>query len=65
MKAAFLIRNRLGELIGMSQAIPVDPVSALAESRRLREFYGPDVEIDSSQIVRARTAMRQRDLLPA
>lgn len=60
-----IVRDRVGNLIAVGPPVHVDRDSALAESRRLREFYGTDVEIDSSQIVNARKALRHPELLPA
>jgi hypothetical protein len=57
-----IVRDRFGNLIAVGPAVNVDRESALAESKRLREFYGAEVEIDASQIVNARTALRQSEL---
>lgn len=60
-----IVRDRFGNVIAVGPAVNVDSESALAESRRLREFYGHDVNIDASQIVNARTALRVGTLLHA
>jgi hypothetical protein len=60
-----IVRDRFGNVIAVGPAVNVDRESALAESRRLREFYGSDVNIDASQIVNARTALRVGTLLHA
>lgn len=65
MKASMLVRDRSGNLVAIGPQVPVDSKSALAESKRLREFYGPEVSIDSSQIVNARAALRASSLLHA
>lgn len=62
MKASMIVRDRFGNVLAVGPAINVDRDSALAESRRLREFYGQEVSIDASQIVNARTALRSSEL---
>lgn len=61
MKASMMVRDRDGGLIDVGPEIPVDVGSVQAEVARLRAQYGRNVHIDSTQIVRARVALRERE----
>lgn len=65
MKASLIVRSASGELIEVGPAVPVDRETVLAESMRLRRHFGTRVNIDASQIVEARHAMRRESLLTA
>lgn len=61
MKAAMIVRDRDGVIVEIGPEIPVDVGSVQAETLRLRAKYGRGVSIDSTQIVRARVALRERE----
>jgi hypothetical protein len=63
VRAALIVRDEHGELLDPQPTapVPVDPDSVLREVKRIRSAFGRKVSIDSTNIIRARQFMAERD----